>query len=96
MKKILISIIVFLSLSLNISAKEKCPWKLGDPIIKTGPCKNDKTKETKTKKKIFKDGSKLGETASNIGGKAKDVSKKVLSKLNTDSKLTDWIKNKKK
>ncbi len=95
MKKYLLSLIVFLTISLSLNAAEKCPWKLGDPIIKTGPCKTENVKEKKAKKKLFKEGSKLSETASNLGGKAKNVSKKVLGKLNTDSKLTDWIKNKK-
>jgi hypothetical protein len=34
------------------------------------------------------------EYAKCIGNKAKDGSKKIINKLNTDSKLTDWVKEK--
>lgn len=90
MKYIIIGLIFTLTLILNISAKEKCdrPWKLGDPLV--GPCKYDQ----KTKKLKLPDNktvSNLGEKASSLGGKAKSAGKKILDKLNTDSKLTDVL-----
>ena len=87
MKDIILALIILVTLTFSVSAKEKCDrsWKLGDPII--GPCKYD----SKTKKLKLPN----NETVSNLGKKAKSTGKKFLDKLNTDSKLTDILFKKK-
>ena len=94
MRNIFITIIFVITFASSSSAKEKCdrPWKLGDPLI--GPCKYD----SKTKKLKLPDSetaSNIGKKVTDIGSKAKSTGKKILGKLNTDSKLTDMLFKKK-
>ena len=94
MKDIILALIILVTLTFSVSAKEKCDrsWKLGDPII--GPCKYD-SKTKKLKLPNNETVSNLGEKASSLGTKAKSTGKKFLDKLNTDSKLTDILFKKK-
>ena len=94
MRNIIITIIFVITFASSSFAKEKCDrsWKIGDPII--GPCKYD----AKTKRLKLPDSeiaSNLGEKVSDMGNKAKSTGKKILGKLNTDSKLTDMLFKKK-
>jgi len=52
---------------------------------------DEKCSDLDGSKKISKDSI---EYAKCIGNKAKEGSKKIIKKLNTESKLTDWVKEK--
>tara|TARA_B100002052_G_C15532224_1_gene440950 strand:- start:25 stop:312 length:288 start_codon:yes stop_codon:yes gene_type:complete len=94
MKNIIVTLIFTATLTFSVSAKEKCDrsWKLGDPLI--GPCKYD-AKTKKLKLPNSETASNIGEKVTDIGNKAKSTGKKILGKLNTDSKLTDMLFKKK-
>jgi hypothetical protein len=52
---------------------------------------DEKCSDLDVSKKLSKDSI---EYAKCIGNKAKEESKKIIKKLNTESKLTDWVKEK--
>jgi len=99
MKKIIVVLIFLFGITLNLSAEEKkCKWKLGDPILSNQPIDDGNCPKSEKKSGVLSKvlSNSIGENIDGLGKKAKSTGKNILGKLKTESKLTDWIKNRKK
>ncbi len=82
MKKLIIYIVIYFFSTNFLFAEDKCK--------KVGILQIEKSKECLKQNKSDKDPKKKGKSLDAL----KSGTKKVLNKLNTDSKLTDYIKKK--
>ena len=74
----------------NVNEKISC-YNLKRIFLNNLSYSEEKCSDLDGSKKLSKNSI---EYAKCIGNKAKDGSKKIINKLNTDSKLTDWVKEK--
>ena len=83
-------ILVFTTISFNFASAEKVECELLSPIQKKiyqAYCKSVAKKNA---------AAQLSNNKNDIQEKSKSLLKKALGKINTDSKLTDWIKDQRK